>query len=37
VKEVLGELHGGSVGGYMYANKTLEQYYWLCVRGIVER
>jgi hypothetical protein len=29
VKEVLRELHSRSLGGYMYANKTLEQYYWL--------
>ena len=41
VKEVLEEMHGGSSGGHLGANKTLDKvrqrYYWLNLRADVER
>jgi hypothetical protein len=40
VKEVLGELRGGSSGGHLGINKTLDnvrhRYYWLHARSDVE-
>jgi hypothetical protein len=41
VKEVLTEMHGGTSGGHLGANKTInkfrQRYYWLHLRGDVER
>jgi hypothetical protein len=41
VKEVLVEMHGGTSGGHLGTNKTIDKvrqrYYWLHLRGDVER
>jgi len=41
VKEVLAEMHGGTSGGHLGVNKTIDKvrqrYYWLHLRGDVER
>jgi hypothetical protein len=41
VKDVLTELHGGSSGGHLGVNKSLnklrQRYYWLQARGNIER
>ena len=41
VKEVLAEMHGGTSGGHLGVNKIIDKiwqrYYWLHLRGDVER
>jgi len=40
VKDVLVEMHGGTSGGHLGTNKTnkvRQRYYWLHLRGDIER